>query len=155
VKVSIFALSGGICNTGNAALIGPLEYNNNPVDISSISPSVTELCVVASLTSENGISPVITNTVLTYQSPNRPSLTFDTIVQENLSMLVEGKIPNTATIETPTAEINMDNNSDDHLFSVPVTDLEVTKSVDRTAVAFRDTLIYTITYKNNGPSPSA
>jgi len=128
------------------------------MDISSLSPSITRLCIQVNMTGyyyrENPIFPSLDDLIITYKSSNRPYFNFDVKVQSGVT-LSGGEIPNIATISTISPESSYDDNSDNHLFTVTNTDLQITKQVDKTATSSGEILAYTLEYRNNGPTPSA
>ena len=131
---------------------------NGNLDISSISPSIGNLCIKVNMTGyyyrENPIFPSIDDLIITYKSSNRPYFNFDVKVQSGVT-LSGGEIPNIATISTISPESSYDDNSDDHLFTITNTDLQIDKQVDKTATSSGEILTYTLEYRNNGPTPSA
>ena len=69
----------------------------------------------------------------------------------------DGTITNNASIPTDIANENDTTNNDDDaaITIVPLADVTVAKTVDESTAFAGDTLVYTITATNNGPSPAA
>lgn len=147
---------GGATGDGSVPIWSAVANQNDStrIDISSLSPSVKSWCVVSSY-SDSG--DVISTYRMSYASPDDPFVTFDAVVNSNISAT---KISNTASIDTATPEITKANNSDNYDVRVPQADLSLAKTADQTAVALSDAqagtaqLTYTLTVANNGPNPS-
>ena len=84
----------------------------------------------------------------------------DLYVNETVELVLVVKVINNGTVENFVSvkgnenDTNESNNNDtsDNVTAVPVVDLEINKSVDKTTVNVGETITYTITVKNNGPS---
>ncbi len=136
--------------TGATVLLGPTNATSI-VDLSGIPNTYTQLMLRVEFDSEfSGSSPVLDDWTATYRTTERPSFTFRVTVNNPLSS-GQAIISNYIQIATTTPESNYANNDDDVEIGVRTTDLEIQKAVSTTSTMEGSNLVYTITYRNNGP----
>ncbi|GAA4464347.1 SdrD B-like domain-containing protein [Novipirellula rosea] len=108
----------------------------------------------------NGQAATLTGSNITFPAVNVLAGTGNALTATltfTVSGTASGQIVNTAQVPDLSAngENDITNNSDNAVITVtPVADLVVTKSVDKTNARIGDSLQYTITVTNNGPSPA-
>ncbi|WP_442506671.1 beta strand repeat-containing protein [Novipirellula sp. SH528] len=109
----------------------------------------------------NGQAATLTGSNVTFPAVNVLAGTGNALTATltfTVSGTASGQIVNTAQVPDLSAngENDITNNSDDAVITVtPVADIAVSKTVDKTNARIGDTLQYTVTVTNNGPSSAA
>lgn len=91
-------------------------------------------------------TPGVCQWTTTFEMEKSPSFTFKVKIDDRPEV---SEINNTVDISTSTAETNYLNNSSEAQIQIIMSDVEVEKSVDKTAVFTSETLTYTLDYINN------
>jgi hypothetical protein len=117
------------------------------IDVSTIDPVNTGVCMLAHFSSDGISSPILNNRYLSYFSSQKPFITFD--LQVLTSAISNFSINNLANIYSYTPEIRLDNNQSDYTMFVKYTDLRIQKSVDKKSAFPSDLVTYTLHYFNN------
>lgn len=134
------------------------------INLDALDPAATGLCLSIELSAEHRYdAPELTSWMATYRSDTRPGFSFEVGVVErpddgdiatDASLNPGWTVDNTVQIATETPEITVDNNIDTHQHALRTTDIAVKKTVDKTAALPGDTLVYTISVKNQGNNPA-
>ena len=135
-----------------ASFDGPLPQEG--VSLEVLDPAESYTLDIVFETTDPTVTPTLFNWVVTYQALEWPSILMrvrvdDPVAQEHLPTLT-----NNVEISTTTSETDYTNNADDDDISLMLTDLQVTKSVDKTVTLEGSNLLYTIEWQNNGPFPA-
>jgi uncharacterized repeat protein (TIGR01451 family) len=128
-----------------ATQAAPQEF----VDISSIPATTTTMCLrVNFATTDVKKTPTLDAWRATHTSSITPKFTYQAKVKTTPQL---GLIPNSVSISTSTPEMESVNNDAIKEHNLIQADIVVQKSVDKAAAVPTDTLVYTITYRNDGP----
>jgi len=119
------------------------------IDVSSIAPTQTGICLYIEFEGDGNTTPVLENRNISYFSTYLPYLQFDVGVK--LWGITQSLIHNSASILTSTPEIRTDNNQAFKNMNIITSDVWVTKTRDKASVLSGDYITYTIEYGNNGP----
>ena len=141
----------------SAILLGPTPSDNGVIDISSISPAITNLQLVVDMiyTGDNFQcdSVLLESWTASYECDEIPTFSYCLEVCDPLDHGIF-ELVNNITIGTDTPEITTDNNADSDQIAVRITDLKIDKSVDQAAILEGETVTWTLMVENDGPQPA-
>ncbi len=137
------------------SLFGPVELEDGFADISSIATSNTDMILRVTMTStDETATACLKSWRATYLVEEVPSFTFQVTVDDP-APAGQSTVDNTVSIATSTPEIddNTANNIAADSINIRLTDLLVSKSVDKGAVKETDgeTISYTVSWEVLGP----
>ena len=138
--------------TNNTPLWGPQPIENGFADISSISETNSNLILRANFNSNGTANVCLNNWTATYTGTDIPKIEFK--VQVNAPVPTgQTTIDNNAKITTTTPELDETNNESEDNINIRLTDLAITKSVDKASVKAPDneTITYTLDWEVLGP----
>ena len=150
----------GTACTSTVLKAGLVSNEFDSISISDVNPSNQYICLRVNLSRDTTTdpTPIVKGFMVTYIG-NDPFFTFDVVTQADALYNTPEHINNIADISTSTPEITYDNNRARDTVYLRQADIEVTKTVDRTAlsaseVAAGASLVYTVTLENHGPQPA-
>lgn len=138
--------------TNNTPLWGPQRIENSFADISSISPTNSTLILRVKFTSDGTANACIQNWTAVYTGTALPKLEFKVQV-DDVVQVGQTTVDNTVKITTTTPELDDSNNESKDSINIRLTDVAITKSVDKTAIQASgdETVTYTLNWEVLGP----
>ena len=137
--------------SGSTILWGPNDMSGAIESLAAIDPAHTQILVRAEVSTTTNVSPCLLGWRATYVSTEKPCLTFQVDVDDPVAN-GQTTIDNTVNISTDTPETDYTNNDDEWHMTILLTDLAITKSVDRLVAMEGDALLYTLEWQVNGPN---